>query len=345
MKFNAAVLTKLKSPLVFEELEVPVIRFGQVLVKLICSGICGSQLGEIAGIKGSDPWIPHLLGHEACGEVLECGEGVTTVKQGDKVVLHWRPGTGIEGPPPKYQSKSLGTINAGWVTSFNELAVISENRLTAVSNEINPEHAALMGCAITTGLGVINNDAKVKIGQSVVIWGAGGLGLNMVQGAEMVSANPIIAVDLFDTKLELAKKLGATHVFNARDMDPVVDIMSVIGKSGADVVIDNTGNPKIIRTCYDLTNKSGRTILVGVPPAGFDTSIYTLPLHFEKTITGSHGGNAQPHIDIPNYINLIDQQKLQINPLITDRYNFTNINDAITDLHEGRIIGRCMVSF
>ena len=190
-----------------------------MLVKILCSGICGSQLGEIDGVKGPDRFLPHLLGHEGTGIVLECGEGVKTVKPDDKVVLHWRKGAGLESVAPAYSSP-IGKINAGWVTTFNEVAIISENRLTAIPREFDADAAALLGCAVTTGFGVINNNALLKIGQSIVVFGAGGIGLNIVQAAAMVAAYPIVAVDLFDNRLELARRLGATHVINSSAGDP-----------------------------------------------------------------------------------------------------------------------------
>ena len=149
MKTRAAILVEQKKPLVIEEVEVPALKLGQVLVKVLASGICGSQIGEINGVKGPDRFLPHLLGHEGCGTVLEIGEGVRTVKPGDRVVLHWRKGAGLESVTPTYGSR-LGTVNAGWVTTFNEHAVISENRVTAVPADFDVEAAALFGCAVTT---------------------------------------------------------------------------------------------------------------------------------------------------------------------------------------------------
>ena len=174
MKFKAAVLVESKHPLVIDELEVPTINVGQVLVKLNSSGICGAQINEIDSVKGKDNFLPHLLGHEGHGEVLECGAGVKNVKPDDKVVLHWRKGKGIEADTPKYSSKNLGMINAGWVTTFNEYAVVSENRLTVIPPHIQKEHAALIGCAVTTALGTLTNDAKTKVGESIAIFGCGG---------------------------------------------------------------------------------------------------------------------------------------------------------------------------
>ena len=326
MKALAAILVELEKPLVLEEIQIPKLTFGQVLVQVICSSICGSQLGEIDGVKGADKYLPHLLGHEGTGLVLECGEGVSTVNKDDKVVLHWRQGDGIQSPTPTYHSKNLGTVNAGWVTTFNQYAVVSENRITTIPEDFDSEIAALMGCAVTTGLGVINNNAKLKIGESVVIWGSGGVGLSIVQGAALVSAYPIIAIDLYDHKLQLAKKMGATHTINANKTNPIDEILNIVGVNGADVVIDNTGDVAIIHSAYGVTSPMGKTILVGVPRDGEEAKLYTLPLHFEKQITGSHGGEAKPAIDIPNYIKLYENGRLQLDELITHQYNLYEIN-------------------
>ena len=343
MKGLAAVLVELGKPLVLEELEIPKLTYGQVLVKVLCSGICGSQIGEINGVKGTDKYLPHLLGHEGTGMVLECGEGVSTVNKDDKVVLHWRKGDGIQSPSPTYHSKNLGTVNAGWVTTFNQYAVVSENRITTIPEDFDSEIAALMGCAVTTGLGVINNNAKLKIGESVVIWGSGGVGLSIVQGAALVSAYPIIAIDLYDHKLQLAKEMGATHTINANKTNPIDEILNIVGLNGADVVIDNTGDVAIIHSAYGVTSPMGKTILVGVPRIGEEAKLYTLPLHFEKQITGSHGGEAKPAIDIPNYIKLYENGRLQLDELITHHYSLYEINEALDDIVNGITPGRCII--
>jgi len=342
-KMQAAILVEQNKPLVIDEVELPSeLDFGQVLVQVHYSGICGSQLGEISGVKGLDAYLPHLLGHEGSGTVVETGPNVTHVKVDDHVVLHWRPGEGIESFTPKYLWKGK-TLNAGFVTTFNEYAVVSENRLTKIPRDFNMEIGALFGCAVTTGLGVINNNAKVKIGESIVLFGAGGIGLNIIQGAVMVSAYPIVAIDLFDHKLDLAKKLGATHIINSKKMDVRNAIYEIIGEFGADVVIDNTGNTDIIHDAYELTNAEGRTILVGVPRKGEETKLYTLPLHFEKILTGSHGGESKPDKDIPKYINLYKNGILKLDKFITQRYKLEQINDAIADMQSGKITGRCTV--
>ena len=170
---DAAILVEQNKNLVIDKVQLPEkLEIGQVLVEVHVSGICGSQIGEIRGAKGSDNYLPHLLGHEGCATVLEVGPGVKSVKPSDLVVLHWRPGKGIESDTPKY---FLGgkQINAGWVTTFNSKAIISENRCTKVPKNTNHELAAMFGCAITTGFGVVENNAKLKIGESVVIFGSG----------------------------------------------------------------------------------------------------------------------------------------------------------------------------
>lgn len=196
--------------------------------------------------------------------------------------------------------------------------------------------APLFGCAVTTAMGVINNDAQLKIGQSIVVFGVGGVGLNIIQSAEMVSANPIIGVDLFDTKLDMAKKLGLTHGFNAeKTSDLNAAIRDIVGEQGADVVVDTTGNARVIEQAYDLTHPDGKTILVGVPRKGDNISIYSLPLHFKKVLTGSHGGSSEPHIEIPRYISLCNCGKMSLDGLITHEFGLDNINEAIDIVRQG----------
>ena len=344
MKARAAILVELKKPLVVEAVEVPPLKIGQVLVKVLTSGICGSQVGEIEGVKGPDKFLPHLLGHEGCGEVLECGEGVRHVKPGDRVVLHWRKGAGLESVPPVYESR-IGRVNAGWVTTFNDYAVVSENRLTLVPADFDPEVAALFGCAVTTGFGVVNNDARLGIGESIAVFGAGGIGLNIVQGAALAAANPIIALDRFDNRLELARALGATHAINVTRADAAEEIRRIVGHDGVDVAVDNTGNVEVIALASRVTNARGRTVLVGVPPKDSTAAISTLPLHFEKRLVGSHGGGSQPAVDIPRLVRLVRDGRLAIERLVGGRYAIDEINQALTDMTSGRLAGRPMIRF
>ena len=232
-KAKAAMLAKSREPLIVDEIELPdALDVGQVLVKMLYTTICGAQINEIAAAKGPDKFLPHLLGHEASATVLEIGPGVTNVKPGDTVVLHWRPSLGIQCPPPAYKWRGE-KLNAGWVTTFNEYAVVSENRMTVIPADYDLKVAPLLGCAVTTAAGVINNDAKVKIGESVVVFGVGGVGLNVVQFAHLAGANPIVAVDLIDSKLEMAKSRGATHTLNAAKIKDIpAAIREIVGAEG-----------------------------------------------------------------------------------------------------------------
>jgi S-(hydroxymethyl)glutathione dehydrogenase/alcohol dehydrogenase len=342
-KTRAAILVEQRKPLVVTELGLPQrLEAGQVLVKVLCSGICGSQLGEIDGAKGEDKFLPHLLGHEGVAQVLAIGDGVRYVKPGDLAVMHWRKGRGIEAATPKYDWDGR-TVNAGWVTTFNDHAVISENRLTPIPPDSDVEVAPLFGCAVTTGFGVVENNAKLKIGESVVVYGAGGIGLNIVQAAALVSAYPIIAVDLHDAKLQLARDLGATHLINSAHQDAASRIAAIVAAEGLDCFVDNTGLPAIIEMGYRLTKPQGRVVLVGVPKKGNDVTIHSLPLHFGKGFSGSHGGEAVPETDIPRYQNLYRHGRLKLRELITDRFALDDINTAISRMRDGSISGRCIV--
>jgi len=340
---KAAILVEQRKPLVIDDVQLPAsLAVGQVLVKVHFSGICGSQLGEIDGAKGEDKFLPHLLGHEASGTVMEAGPGVRYVKAGDNVVMHWRKSLGIEATPPVYKWQGR-QVNAGWITTFNEYAIVAENRLTPVPKDSDMDVAALFGCAVTTGFGVVVNNAKIKIGESVVVFGAGGVGLNIVQAAALAGAYPVIAVDLFDNKLELARSVGATHLINSAKAEARQAIMDVVGTALVDVFIDNTGSPSIIELGLQITKPNGRVTLVGVPKKGNNISMYSLPLHFGKELKGSHGGEAIPQEDIPRYQGLYRAGKIHLRELLTDHFPLDDINIAIAKMRDGSIAGRCLI--
>ena len=344
IKIKAAILVEQHKPLELAEIESPDrLRFGQVLVKVLYSGICGAQINEIEGAKGPDKFLPHLLGHEGCATVLETGEGVRTVKKGDRVVMHWRPSNGIQSETPTYLWNGR-KVNAGWVTTFNDYAIVSENRLTPIPADFDPKLAPLFGCAITTAIGVINNNAQVKVGQSVVVFGVGGVGLCIAQAAQLVSANPIVAIDVVDSKLEMAKRFGATHCINSKKVTDVEKaIRGIVGAQGADVIVETTGIARVIESAYGLTQPKGKTILVGVPRKGDNISIYSLPLHFKKILTGSEGGDSEPHNDIPRYLRLVQAGRFKLDGLITHEFSLAKINEAIQLVKAGEA-GRILVT-
>jgi S-(hydroxymethyl)glutathione dehydrogenase / alcohol dehydrogenase len=339
---KAAILAQSRQPLVVDEIALPdALGVGQVLVKVLYSTICGAQINEIAAAKGPDKFLPHLLGHEASARVLEIGPGVTTVKEGDTVVLHWRPSRGIQCQPPTYTWRGA-KLNAGWVTTFNDYAVISENRMTVIAPDYDLRNAPLLGCAVTTAAGVINNDAKVKIGESVVVFGVGGVGLNVVQFAQLAGAYPIVAVDLVDAKLAMAQERGATHCINSKgagDLDG--EIRKIVGQQGPDKVIETTGVKSVIELAYNVTHADGTCVLVGVPNE--KVTIYTLPIHFNKVLTGSHGGDAVPQVDIPRLIRLNRAGRLSFDGIITHEFTLDHINDAL-DLVRSGAAGRVVLN-
>jgi S-(hydroxymethyl)glutathione dehydrogenase/alcohol dehydrogenase len=331
---KAAVLAQSRQPLIVDEIELPeTLGVGQVLVKVLYTTICGAQINEIEAAKGPDKFLPHLLGHEASATVVDIGLGITTVKPGDTVVLHWRPSLGIQGPPPAYKWRGA-KLNAGWVTTFNDYAVISENRMTVIPPDYDLKVAPLLGCAVTTAAGVINNDAKVKIGESVAVFGIGGVGLNVIQFAHLAGSYPIVAVDLVDAKLEMAKSRGATHTLNpskVEDLDAA--IREIVGNGGPDKIVETTGAKSVIELAYNLTHADGTCVLVGVPSE--KVSIYTLPIHFNKVLTGSHGGDARPHIDIPRLIALSKAGRFSLDGIITHEFPLDQINDALEVVRSG----------
>jgi S-(hydroxymethyl)glutathione dehydrogenase / alcohol dehydrogenase len=339
---KAAVLTESRKPLVVDEITLPdALDAGQVLVRVLHTTICGAQINEIDAVKGPDKFLPHLLGHEASATVLEIGPGVTNVKPGDTVVLHWRPSQGIQSKTPAYSWRGK-KLNAGWVTTFNDHAVISENRMTVIPADFDLKLAPLFGCAVTTAAGVINNDAELKIGESVVVLGVGGVGLNVVQFAQLAGGNPIIAVDLLDHKLEMARRRGATHSINAAQTpDVAAAVRSIVGEKGPEKVIETTGVKQVIEMAYDLTHADGTCVLVGVPNE--KVLIYTLPIHFNKVLTGSHGGDARPHIDIPRIIRLVRAKRLSFDGIITDEFALSEINAALDLVRSGKA-GRVLLN-
>jgi S-(hydroxymethyl)glutathione dehydrogenase / alcohol dehydrogenase len=339
---TAAILARSRQPLVVDEIALPdALDAGQVLVKVLHTTICGAQINEIDAVKGPDKFLPHLLGHEASARVIEIGPGVSHVKPGDTVVLHWRPSQGIQSRPAAYRWRGEH-LNAGWVTTFNDHAVVSENRMTVIPSDFDLKVAPLFGCAVTTAAGVVNNDAQLKIGESAVIFGVGGVGLNLVQFAQLAGAYPIVAVDLLAHKLAMGQARGATHCIDAsKTTDLDAEIRKIVGAKGPDKVLETTGVKSVIELAYELTHPDGTCVLVGVPSE--KVTIYTLPIHFNKVLTGSHGGDAAPHVDIPRIIRLVQAGRLSFDGIITHEFPLAGINDALDLVRSGNA-GRVLVN-
>lgn len=322
---KAVVLREINGPLTFEEVGLTELDFGQVLVKVLASGLCGAQLMEISGLIGNAKFVPHLMGHEGCGIVHDVGIGITKVKIGDKVVMHWMKGSGIESPFPQYK---LGgkIISSGKVTTLNEFSIVSENRVTPVGYAVPNELCALLGCGMTTALGAINNEANVKIGENALVLGCGGVGLNLIQGLSLVGANNIVVADIKDKEL-LAKTNGATRFINLKEKNFLLE-------SKFDVIFDTTGHSELIQDSLKLLADGGRFIMVGQPklPFAVDSSLFGSS---GKRIIATQGGKTNPDIDIPRYASMYIGGKLNFKNIVTHTMKMGEINYAVNILKSG----------
>jgi len=343
MKTIAAILKKLNQPLNIGELSLPVLKPGQVLVNVFYSGICRSQLNEIHGLKGEDKFLPHTLGHEGSGKVLEVGQGVKKVKPGDHVVLTWIKGAGADVPSTVYQS-SEGPINSGAISTFMQKTVISENRLVVIPKEMPLKEAALLGCAFPTGAGIVLNNAKVSSGDSIAVFGVGGIGLSSIMAATVMDTERIIAIDVFDHKLELAHQIGATHVINAKKQKPLTEIMNITGGKGVDYAIEASGRVETMETAFESVRvKGGKCIVAGNLPDGEMISINPMELIRGKQIVGTWGGETNPDIDVPKYVELYLSGKMKLGKMITQEYKLESISKAFDDFEKGKVLGRALI--
>lgn len=337
MKTLGAVLVEINKPLELAELDIPKLKPGQVLVEVAISGVCHTQVLECRGYRGEDKFLPHCLGHEAGGIVRGISPGVTKVDIDDRVILSWIKGSGANVAGTVYRWNSQ-VINAGAITTFSRYSIISENRLTIISNDISMQQAALMGCAIPTGIGVIFNTARPRPGQSIAIYGVGGVGLSAVNGAAIAGCQPIIAVDILDHKLELAERMGATHIINANKTDPVEEIREVC-PGGADFAIEVVGDPQVVlQALHSVRSHGGVAIVVGNARHGEYIRLDPFQLNLGKRVLGTWGGDNQPDRDYPRYTRLIKAGKINLMPLISTIYSLDEINKAIVDLEEGKVV-------
>ncbi len=335
---RAAILETINAPLTIGEVELGEIGVGHVVVKMRVSGICGAQLQEIAGNKGNAEFVPHLLGHEGVGIVEDVGPGVTKVKKGDKVILHWRKGDGIESDFPSYTFKGK-TMRSGKVTTFSEYTIVSENRVTPVPEDTPDDVCALLGCGLSTALGAIENDAKVLPGESVMVVGLGGLGACFLTAARLADAGTLVAIDIHDTKKDAATVLGATVFINSAKEDVGEALMRTTGRKDVDVIIETSGNATSIANTLPLLANSGRYIMVGQPKPGESVELknaYHLFGGEGKTIKATQGGCFSPSKDIPRYIALYKTGALQVDDLVTHRATLDTINESIDLMRAGK---------
>lgn len=276
------------------------------------------------------------MGHEGCGIVKRIAPGVTKFKVGDKVIMHWRKGSGAESQPPEYEHEGK-IITSGQVTTFSDFSICSENRLTAVPSETPNELCALLGCGLSTALGVMENDARLQAGESVLIVGCGGVGLNLIRVAKMMGASRVVGHDKDIVKVVNAGNMGADFQrFGLKNPSE---------KSKFDVIVDTTGNVDAIEAAIPLLAPSGRMILVGQPKPGADLILYGARHLFDgegKSIKATQGGGFQPDTDIPRFVRMWKSGHLKIDGIVTHRFPFLKINEALDAVRSGSA-GRCLL--
>lgn len=341
MKTTAAILEQLGKPLVLAELEIPNLKPGQVLVEVAFTGVCHTQLLECQGHRGDDPYVPHCLGHEGSGVVVQVGDAVTKCKPGDHVALSWIKGSGANVPGTVYQWGDR-KVNAGGVTTFAQHTVASENRITVLPSDFDLQDAALLGCAVPTGVGSILNTAAVRPGESVAVFGTGGIGLCAVAGAALAGAQPIIAVDLSDERLKCAQQIGATHAVNAL-LETPLDAIREICPGGVDIAVEASGRPDVMAQALAVVrSQGGRAVVAGNAHHGETIALDPGQLNQGKGLLGTWGGDNDPDRDFPRYCQLIQAGRLDVSPLRSEPFSLGEINEAIAAL-EARQVARPMI--
>jgi Zn-dependent alcohol dehydrogenase len=349
MKTRAAIQLQANGPLTIDEIELPELDDEQVMVKQFASGICHSQLHQMR-----NPALkrPLLLGHEATGVVVAKGAKVAHVKEGDRVMVTWVPRDGFEGMPAPTQGRMVYRgQEASWqaAATWAEDTVAHEQYVVKMPNDIATDVTAIIGCAVMTGVGAAMNTARVGKGESVAVYGVGGVGLCIVQACRNLGADPIIAVDLSDEKLDFAKQFGATIGINASREDPVEKIREITN-GGAHFAFDAIGRQETmqqilpsVRQGIVAIREGGTAVLVGVPqtPATFNMRDFFLA----RTYKGSFGGSSRPETDFPTFIQWFREGKLPLDKLVSKRYKLDEINEACYALEHGQIAGRAILEY
>ncbi|WP_316230507.1 zinc-binding dehydrogenase [Bradyrhizobium sp. SZCCHNR1051] len=340
MKTQAALLVQTGQPLVLAEIETPALKPGQVLVEIAYSGACGTQVMEWRGDKGEDKWVPHCLGHEGTGTVIEAGSAVTKVKVGDKVVLSWIKGTGIEAGGAVYDWDGK-KVNAGGVTTFQRHAVVSENRLTLLPSDLPMDVAVLLGCAAPTGMGAVYNVLKVQPGDAVAVFGTGGIGLNALMAAALAGAMPVIGIDPNPTRRALAQIYGATHVIDASG-DVLAEIKKIVPQ-GVDLAVESSGIPAVMEQAINSTRQQGgRAVVIGNAKHGAALTLNPGVFNQGKSLLGTWGGDSVPDRDYGRYGRLLSSGRFPVRDLLSKPYSLAQADQALQDLAAGKV-GRPLI--
>ena len=356
-KAKAVLYRELNKPVVVETIQVESPKRGEVMVEIGACGVCHSDLSATNGTIPLPP--PLVLGHEAAGTICELGEGVTDIAVGDTVVVSWVPTCGkcrycVMGKPQLCDVSARATLTLPDGTSrykdakgntlhhfagtgvMAEYATLHRDNVIKIDPSVGMDKAAIVGCAVMTGVGAALNTAKVEPGSSCVVFGAGGVGLNAIQGCAIAGAKQIIAVDMADKKLEYARTFGATHTLNpSTDGDPVGKVMALTG-GGADYAFECIGFGATIQQAFGCVRKGGTAVVVGVskPTETVTLGAFLLPFQ-EKVLTGSMYGSARPSIDFPRLLDLYKGGRLKLDELVTATYRIDDAPRAFDDLVAG----------
>jgi S-(hydroxymethyl)glutathione dehydrogenase/alcohol dehydrogenase len=357
---RAAVLTAVDQPLTVEDVALAPPGPGEVAVRLRASGVCHSDWNVVSGATPNP--LPVVLGHEGAGVVEDVGEGVTAVAEGDHVVLSWLPSCGrcffcTQGRPIlcEWSTPAMlaGTMPDGttrlsrngapvyhysFLSTFAERCVVPEESCVPIRKDAPLEIAALVGCAVMTGIGAAMNRAKVEPGSSVAVFGAGGVGLSAVIGSRLAGAATVIAVDPLPFKRELALELGATDVLDPANGDTPAAVRELTAGRGADYAFDAAGARGLVRAAYDSVRPGGTVVAIGIPPADEEPRLPgpRLPRE-EKIVTGSLYGSCRPHVDMPLVLDLFMAGRLPLDRLVTRTYALDDVNDAFTAMRAGEV--------
>jgi alcohol dehydrogenase len=373
MKIRAALLNKMGAevpyeksrPLTIEDFDLDDPGRGEVMVKIGAAGLCHSDLSVIDGNRPRP--TPMVLGHEAAGVVEKLGAGVDDLKVGDHVVMVFVPSCGhcppcAEGRPalcePGAAANGAGTLLSGerrlhrngqdvhhhlGCSAFAEYATVSRRSLVKIDKELPLDEAALFGCAVLTGVGAVINTAKVSAGSSVAVIGLGGVGLSSLLGAIAVGARRVIAIDLSDDKLGLARQLGATDTFNASSPNAVDEIKAATG-GGVEFAFEMAGSVRAMDLAYRITRRGGTTVTAGLPPPNHTFALPQVNLVAEeRTVKGSYIGTCVPTRDLPRYIELYRRGKLPVDRLMSGRMKLDEINLGFDRLHDGKAVRQVVV--
>jgi len=360
-KSRAAILVEPNQPLVVDTVEIPDPRPDQVLVKLFSSGVCHSQLHTMRRPPRPGHRLPALLGHESTGVVVGTGRDVKHVKEGDHVITTWvdRDNSITTQPLVAHALNDRAQSIAFWrgkevshsAATWAEYALASERVVLPLPKDVPTDVTAIIGCAVMTGAGAIINTLQVRPGQSVAVFGAGGIGLCAIAAAGIVDAHPIVVVDVSKEKLAFARRFGATHTVDARNGDPVKAIQELTN-GGVEYAIDAIGLPEtqeqILRAArmgYSGLNRGGTALLIGITPPGAKAILDTNLFIGSRTFTRTSGGDCRPDRDFPLFVRWYREGKLKLNDLVTHRYTLDQINSAVEDLEHGRILGRGIITY